>query len=296
MSRIRQKTKNSLAIKKIILIIGCILFAFAIGLLIFIFIISPFLSYKKGLASKASGDYADAITCFSDAGHYKDSAAQIDECYEMLYGVSAYKTLKSLSVGSTFQFGNYEQDNNLSNGSEPIEWIVLNKNGSDIMLISRYGLDCQLYNSQYSSITWDSCTLRKWLNSDFLSNAFSNEEIPYIKDSIVFADDNPDYNTDSGKATKDKVFLLSVSECNQYFSCDEERVCVPTQYALSKNLYMDANLPGCWWWLRTPGDIQTYVSDVSGDGSVQTFGLNLCFDMCAVRPVIWLDLSKYYAE
>ena len=36
------------------------------------------------------------------------------------------------------------------------------------------------YNSKKNDITWEKCTLRKWLNNDFY-NSFSEEEKSFIK-------------------------------------------------------------------------------------------------------------------
>ena len=296
MTRIRIKKMNPKAVKKFFLILACVLLACGIAVLSFVFIITPSKAYREGMSLMEAGDYTAAVTFFQKAGRYKDAMNQIDACYESLYGTEAYQALKKLTNGSTFQLGAYEQDNNSGNGAEPIEWIVLDKNASSILLVSRFGLDCQLYNTQFTGITWDTCSLREWLNNEFLHSAFSEAEIACINSSYVSPDKNPDYNTNPGKGTKDQIFLLSAYECSKYFSSDTERICVPTQYALEKELYMEKNSPGCMWWLRTPGDTQDYVSTVSGQGDVQTFGVNLCFDMCAVRPVLWLDLAKYYDQ
>ena len=59
---------------------------------------------------------------------------------------------------------------------EPIEWIVLANDSNRAMLISRYGLDMRTYNTNWTNVTWQTCTLRKWLNGDFLNTAFSDEE------------------------------------------------------------------------------------------------------------------------
>ena len=49
-------------------------------------------------------------------------------------------------VGSMITLGHYEQDNDLTNGQEPIEWRVLNIEGDTVLLVSRYALDAQPYN------------------------------------------------------------------------------------------------------------------------------------------------------
>ena len=44
------------------------------------------------------------------------------------------------------------------------------------MLISRYALDVKPYNTQRVDITWEQCTLRAWLNNDFINTAFTTDE------------------------------------------------------------------------------------------------------------------------
>ena len=77
---------------------------------------------------------------------------------------------------SIVKFGHYEQDGNKSNGAEEIEWLVLDNNGREATLISKYCLDTKQFNDEYIEVTWETCTLRTWLNNDFLENAFSTIE------------------------------------------------------------------------------------------------------------------------
>lgn len=70
-------------------------------------------------------------------------------------------------------FGVYEQDGDLTNGPEPIEWEVLGTDSNGTLLVSRYILDCQPYNTEYVDVTWETCSLRAWLNDDFLNTAFT---------------------------------------------------------------------------------------------------------------------------
>ena len=81
-----------------------------------------------------------------------------------------------ISVDDIVTFGNYEQDNDLSNGPEAIEWIVLDVQDGKALLLSKYGLDVKLYNTGWTDITWETCTLRTWLNSDFKDTAFDRTE------------------------------------------------------------------------------------------------------------------------
>ena len=77
-----------------------------------------------------------------------------------------------VDIGSFVTFGRYEQDGNPDNGTEKIEWIVLDVQDGKCLLLSRYCLDSKPYHSKGKTITWKDSALRKWLNSDFLDSAF----------------------------------------------------------------------------------------------------------------------------
>lgn len=207
----------------------------------------------------------------------------------------SYDWLLPVKVGDYVIFGTYEQDNDLSNGAEKIEWLVLDVQEEKALVISRYALDCQLYNSSYTEVTWETCGLRTWLNGTFLNNAFSAAEQKQIQKTTVSADKNPKYSTDPGKATTDKVFLLSVTEAEKYFSSDNERQCKPTNYVVANKTFVNSDSGNCFWCLRTPGDCQTYVVRVDRDGSVHRRGLGVNNYGNTVRPAMWVDVDALEA-
>ena len=153
-------------------------------------------------------------------------------------------------IGETIYFGNYEQDNNTYNGKEEIEWKVLAVEGNKAFIISQYALDCQQYNTSYTNVTWETCTLRKWLNETFYNTAFGTDHQQMVSSSTVTADNNPNYSTSPGNSTTDQVFLLSITEANKYFSSDSTRMCKGTAYCYAKGVYEHSN-GNCSWWLRT---------------------------------------------
>lgn len=162
------------------------------------------------------------------------------------------KPMPRPNVGETIYFGKFEQDNNTSNGKEPIEWMVLEVQGDKAFLISVCALDCRRYhNTEVDVMTWEKCSLRSWLNNDFYNASFTSGEKSRIKTTTVVAEDNPNYGTDAGKDTRDKVFCLSWSEAEKYF--DEDTYLAPyTAYSKERGLYTPYG--GSSWWLRTPGD------------------------------------------
>lgn len=214
------------------------------------------------------------------------------------YGKEWADTVKNASVGDTITFGAYEQDNNTSNGKEAIEWTVLDKDGMSLLLISKQALDCQQYNTSYTDVTWESCSLRKWMNGTFLNKAFNAEEQAQIQNTTVSADKNPEYNTNPGNATTDKVFLLSINEVEKYFNSDEARKCAPTAYAKAQGAYTSdiyktaSGAATCWWWLRSPGDNQSSAATVNHDGSVYYLGYFVSYAHDAVRPALWINLDS----
>ncbi len=190
-----------------------------------------------------------------------------------------------IEEGEYITFGAYEQDGDSSNGKEEIEWRVLEIEDDKALVISKRALDCQQYNTSNIDVTWETCTLRKWLNETFINNAFSTKEQAAIAETIVTADKNPEYDTDPGNATTDKVFLLSIDEVNKYFSSG----------SAATNRY---------WWLRTPGDDQNEAAFVGNDGAVYYDGVvygacvyrleySVDYDGIAVRPAMWINLDTY---
>ncbi len=189
-------------------------------------------------------------------------------------------------------FGRYEQDNISVNGPDPIEWIVLNRQGSKALLLSRYALDCQPYNTRNRKVTWETCTLRKWLNETFLNEAFSPEEQEKILTVTVSAD-KARYSADPGNATQDRIFLLSYADANQFFASDPERICTPTAYALAQGIFdWGRDDPRCEWLLRTPAETLREVAFVGSDGYILSFSGHSVKDAgLGVRPALWVDLG-----
>lgn len=285
------------------IIAACIAFA-----IILTTVIIPHGKYKAAEALYNEGRYDEAIEAFTALKGKRNVSDQIEKCYIGKFGKEKYDLLNSIKPGDTYTFGAYEQDNIEENGKEPIEWIVLDKDDLKVLLISKYALDCQPYSMAYSAVTWETSYLRLWLNGPFLKEAFSSGERSLIINTLVTADKNPEYSTFPGEETTDKVFLLSIKEANEYFSTNEARKCVATDYALAcgaltGDSYISRDRARFWWWLRSPGygydlaavvDQEGYVSNYGYyvDGSAYDFSILGVYDITGVRPVIWIDLGS----
>lgn len=140
-----------------------------------------------------------------------------------------------LYVGDEFTFGTYEQDNNLENGAEDIEWIVLEKRGDNSYLcISKYVLDAQHFvvysdNNKPSdwekmgkvSSDWGNSDVRVWLNNDFYNTAFTAEDKNYIVDTTNQVYLWASYDAEKMSLVKytDKVCLINWNQLEEFPGC-----------------------------------------------------------------------------
>lgn len=200
------------------------------------------------------------------------------------------KSVAEVRVGEYVKFGSYEQDNDTANGKEEIEWLVLEVRDGKALVISKYALDRMPYHYPADNITWETCSLRKWLNNDFFGVAFTEDEKKQIAQAEVSADKTSNQSVDSGNATQDKLFLLSNTEVSKYFENNSDRQCKATKYVVAKGSFVDEN-GNCDWWLRSPGAYQYRAAYMLPEGSVYERGL-AAVSSAAVRPAMWIDLES----
>lgn len=209
--------------KKIAIITTPIVCAIIAFIIVLNTVIIPNSKYNAAITLMDAGNVIEAYEALVALDGYKDSEDKANSIYDK-YKVEKLKVAKA---GDYVFFGAYEQDNDISNGKEYIEWLVLEVKDGKALVVSKYALDCQQYNTSYADVTWETCTLRKWLNNAFINAAFSADEKAMIPTVTVSADKNPDYSTNPGNATQDQVFLLSITEVNKHFSSDGARQCKP---------------------------------------------------------------------
>ena len=168
---------------------------------------------------------------------------------------------------------------------EPIKWRVIKCENGEALLLSDIVLDKQKYNKRLKKVTREKSTLRKWLNKKFMNRAFSSSEQEAIRTTKVINEDNYYYKTDGGNDTLDKIYLLSLSETDE-----EKEYGFTDSYGMTIKYSNYADLDDYqYWWLRTPGEKN--ISAAAVDMSGKAYGGGGESDMeLGIRPVLHLNL------
>ncbi len=259
-------------------------------LALIVFVIVPHINYGRAVNYVNNGNYAEAARIFMDLGNFKDSKE-----YARIY------SLLAAEPGDHVVFGTYEQDNNLENGAEDLEWIVLDTDGDKVMMITKELVDCVPFSKGFDMATWDISGARAWCNETFYNNAFTDEERSAILLNQLEAPTNDRYDyMPAGEATEDYVFLLSLEEAERYFPEDETKYAYATPYAVAQGALVHKESGCSWWWLRTVGATRMLACAVHASYQIvfnvaDYYGSNVSNNEGCMRPVIWVD-SEIYAE
>lgn len=198
--------------------------------------------------------------CFSE---WKKSASLSKADFYNPKQFSDINTLseKKLQIGDKIFFGKKSR--------MALAWKVLKKLDNNALIICCNNIGFKPYHVHREKITWNDCTLRKWLNSSFLEEYFTSSEYARILNSNVPNEDNPRYKTPGGETTIDKAFLLSIKE--------------------AKLLLTDAELRSkSFGWLRSPGESPICAAYIN-NGLISVNGTYVTHDNY-VFPVLWINM------
>lgn len=122
--------------------------------------------------------------------------------YSYVYGDPYCATWDCVYFGSYWQ---KDSDGNIDKTKEkqPIKWRVLSVDGDDLFLLADDILSENMRYTKNNDGTWENSIVRNWIQTDFIPNAFTQDE----QNDII------DTNTTIGdKLTIDKVFCISKDE------------------------------------------------------------------------------------
>lgn len=230
-NEIREKEVARQRRKRLILMI-CIPLGVVVFVLFYVLLVKviiPASKYNSAIDLYDEGKYKEAYLALKDLNErspYKDSEEKARSIFP--------KYLAVAQEGDIITFGRYEQDNNIRNGEEEIEWVVYRKEDSSVHVISRYVLDFQPYDRVNPDAVWPDCSLQEWLNGTFLEAAFNEEEQSMIEE----------WNSDGNK-----VAMLNTPEIRAYFLPEDMRdllVGDATRYV--EAYWHPIDEPICYWW------------------------------------------------
>lgn len=160
----------------------------------------------------------------------------------------------------------------------PIAWRVLRREEDRLLLLSEGAVALLPYHDAQEEVTWESCRLRRWLNTVFLPLCFPERERAKILPVSVETGDNPHFGSSGGAAAEDRLFLLSAEEAEALLPGDGARAL------------------GRWWWLRTPGFDNSFAATVTPEGGIVRIGSFVDTEDYAVRPAMWVDAGGQNTE
>lgn len=232
--------------------------------------------YNRALGMLERGDYIDAYETLISLDGFSDSAEIAASIY-VDYSFEKFKEA-DLHSGDYICLGSYEQDNNFANGKEPIDWIVLDVKNGKALLVSQKVLSWQKFDEE--SAVWHTSSLREWLNSSFIEDAFSKDLREAISTVKLF-ENGAEHNPNPEETTQDKIFVLSAYEESTYFSSGEK------VYTSGYVKYL-SNRKRCGYWLRTASTVSGAV--VCTDNYSKSTSL-FPDSYWGVRPAMWIDLN-----
>lgn len=187
----------------------------------------------------------------------------------------------SLKDGQIVQFGEYKET--------PIEWYVARQDSLNdtATLVCTKAVDVVVYHSRNVSVAWGDCDLRTWLNTTFVSHAFTENEQSYIQTTLV-------------DGSYDRVYILNKFEIESMyknnighqknFGIKAMDHCYRNDTVTGNSIYVNKDTKFSSWWIRqdkTSGKELDTDRVVAGNGKLTTKVNNpLTATDNGVRPVI----------
>lgn len=206
--------------------------------------------YKAGLKYEKNGNYQEAKKCYARIGYYKDS--------DIRKVNMEIKMFPNSKAGDKIIIGN-------------CIWKVMDIKNGQALLLRNKPINGIPYNKDSVKTTWETSSVRKWLNTDYRDKTFSKEEIKHIALTDLQNSNNVFYGTDGGNATQDYLFLLSTGDVTKY------KALLPHLKSYS--------------WLRSPGSSENSAVFISKDKKVMRFGYDVSSDEFTMFPAFWFKFK-----
>lgn len=224
-------------------------------------------SYRTAVSALEEADYVQAYEILAELGSYKDSQEKQVSIREDYLDAR----LSGLSGGETVYLGHF--------GGEVLSWTVTAVGDGYAVLVCNRSLDKMPYNDRPGSYAtvgdsayfneWYKCTLRRWLNKEFLG-AFTQEEMALLKRATVSG--SGVYKVE--KSVEDFVYILSKEEMEE---------------AVRSGWDADNTLREGVFWLR--GSAGTNGKLAQCHNAIEPDGMAYIEYSRGVIPVIWVSTN-----
>ena len=190
---------------------------------------------------------------------------------------------------------------------EPIKWHILyeDTNQNAMFLFADRILDTRKWQEQVDktddnnwvvvgkterATSWEFSTVRTYLNDDFITNTFDENEKGYLKEFVNKADKNS-----SNKDLNDKATIISLGTLDEFKRAKSIKGGA-SDYAKSKKLmyhFHDYNSGAFFWVNNAEKNYESKrISTVRGTDHYGSSEVDVDYAFMGIRPMIALDLSK----
>ena len=237
--------------------------------------------------------------------------------------VTSYPITASIDDIDTVTFGRYLQykDQYGIYNKEPVEWILVDRDEENALLMSKYILDAKKYNIEKPDFSdsqtrtyidvasvygtdWYHATLRKWMNETMFSDLFNESEKSII--NVAYLDNTYEYDSSEyeprGNWSRDNLFLLNDTEFFYFFGKNDVnenskiKATRATEY-VNKEIGLRSKGGNEWhgvnstYFLRLSGMATIYPIGIMEDGSFRRKeGINIITS--GVRPCVFVKIGN----
>lgn len=221
--------------------------------------------YKYGEELMAKAEWEKAYDAFTEASDHSNAKLLAAKC----------KIMKS-GIGTTVTLGKYDQDGDNSDGNEGLEWYVISKSDTQVVLLSRYAIALMPYSEDGTAVPYAQSSVRKFVNETFYNEAFTEEEKAYIVPTKI---------NDGTNDIEDHAVILTKEMFEQLVSNSSTmKAAKATQAAKPNSTYSSRST--FYWTSSITGE---RVVCIGTNGNVYDAGASLSY---GVRPVITIDVTK----
>ena len=166
--------------------------------------------------------------------------------------VKEYEDIETIDRFDYIEFGKYNGKN--------IEWIVLKADKGEALIISKYVLKSSSFvdkdKKKWRENWWEISNVKKWLNEEFYSDAFTDEEKVLI--------------IEKGFVHKEKITILDNKEVKKYFGKNGKEIVANHTKTMLFPGVIDSNIDllngYVPYWTKT--DKNDRISSVKGTGEL----------------------------